>query len=113
FAVLQEHAAEGVIGEQPGEVVDAAVALGLAHNRDDLIGGELPGPDALLQARGVLHALELDLRDFDSHRWFLSRARAVSTRAVEAPRGSLPRPIGRCAGPCRVLPRSKRSRLPG
>jgi hypothetical protein len=35
---------------------------------DDLIGGELPGEDPLLQAGGVLHVLENDLHDLDRHR---------------------------------------------
>src|SRR5207249_11483126 len=68
LAELGEHAPKGVIGEQASEVVDAAVALGLSHHRHDLIGGELPRQDALLEPRAILDALELDLRDFDGHR---------------------------------------------
>ncbi len=68
LAVLHQHAPESVIGQQAGEVVDPAVALGLSDDRHDLIGGELSRQDALLEARAILDALELDLRDFDGHR---------------------------------------------
>src|SRR6185369_14934052 len=66
-ALLVEHAAEGLVGEDAGEVVDAAVALGLTDDGDDLIGGELAARNALFEAARVLHCLELDLRDFNRH----------------------------------------------
>src|SRR5262249_62264568 len=66
-AVLERRARDGVGGEQASEVVAPAVALGLADDRDDLVGGELAGEDALLEAGRVLNALELDLRHFDGH----------------------------------------------
>ena len=40
-AVLHQDATERLIGEDAGEVVDAAIAFGLADDRDHLIGGEL------------------------------------------------------------------------
>ena len=67
LAVLEQHLAESLIGEDAGEVVDAAVAFGLADDGDDLIGGELAGLDAVLDAAGVLHRLQLNFRDFDRH----------------------------------------------
>ena len=67
LAMLRQHAAERLVGEDAGEIVDAAIALGLADHGDDLVGGELAGLDQILDAAGVLHCLEFDLRHFDRH----------------------------------------------
>ena len=37
-AVLAQHRAKRLIGEDAGEIVDAAIALGLADDGDDLVG---------------------------------------------------------------------------
>src|SRR6202011_162250 len=66
-ALAREDAAERLVGEDAGEVVDAAVALGLADDGDDFVGHELSGADAVAQAGRILHVLELDLCDFDRH----------------------------------------------
>src|SRR4029077_10505505 len=91
LAVLHQHAPEREVGEETGEVVDPAVALGLADDRDDLVSGELAREDALLETRRILNALELDLRDFDGHRGVLSllersrlHANPVLDREVDA-----------------------------
>src|SRR5262249_40708251 len=67
-AVLAQHVPEGVIGKEAREVVDPTVAFRLSHDRDDLVGGELPREDALLEAGRVLDALELNLCYLDGHR---------------------------------------------
>ena len=36
--LLQQHAAKRLVGEDAGEIVDAAIALGLADHGDDLVG---------------------------------------------------------------------------
>ena len=64
---LQQHAAERLVGEDAGEVVDAAIAFGLADHGDDLVGGELALADAGLEPGGVLHALQFDFGDFNGH----------------------------------------------
>ena len=51
LAVLDQHAAERLVGEDAGEVVDAAIAFGLADHGDDLVGGELPAGDARSRGR--------------------------------------------------------------
>ena len=67
LAELLQHAAKRLVGENAREIVDAAIAFGLADDRDHLVGAELALGDARLQAGGVLHGLELDLRDLDRH----------------------------------------------
>src|SRR5262249_8166542 len=67
-AVLGQHAPEGVIGKEASEVVDSTVALGLSHDRNDLVGAELPRADAVLEAGRILDALELALCLLDGHR---------------------------------------------
>ena len=66
-AELFQHRAERLIGEDAGKIVDAAIALGLADDRDDLVGFELTLVDCGLHAGGVLHILQFDLGNFDSH----------------------------------------------
>jgi hypothetical protein len=66
-SALTQHSAECLIGQDAGEVVDPAVALGLADGGDHLVGLELPRIEARLQAGCVLHVLELEFRDFDGH----------------------------------------------
>ena len=51
-----DHLAERPVGDDPGVVVDAAVALGLADHRDDPVGLEHPGVDQRGQLAGVGHA---------------------------------------------------------
>jgi hypothetical protein len=80
-----EHPAERLVGEDGGEIVDAAVAFSLADHRDHLVCREPAGADALLQSRGVLHGLQLDLRDFNRHPSFSLRndfRRSVQPLAV-------------------------------
>ena len=60
-----DHLAERPVGDDPGVVVDAAVALGLADHRDDPIGVEHPGVDQRGQLAGVGHAVQRDLADLD------------------------------------------------
>ena len=38
LAVLEQHRAKRLVGEDAGEIVDAAIAFGLADHRDDLVG---------------------------------------------------------------------------
>ncbi len=66
-AVLAQHRAKRLIGEDAGEVVDAAIALGLADDRNDLVGAELTLLDQGLHAGSILHALQFDLGDFNGH----------------------------------------------
>src|SRR5262245_41372614 len=67
-AVLRQHPTESLVGEESREVVDASVSFGFPYHGDHLFGGELAGAQALLQAGGILHALQLDLCHFDGHR---------------------------------------------
>ena len=60
-----EHLAEGPVGDDPGVVVDAAVALGLADDGDDAVGLDQPLVDQVGQPGGVGDALEGDLVDLD------------------------------------------------
>ena len=62
-----QHCAKRLIGENAGKIVDAAVAFGLADDGDDLIGVELSVADASLHARSILHVLQFDFGDLDSH----------------------------------------------
>ena len=50
-AVLHQDAAERLVGENAGEIVDAAIAFGLADDGDDLIGRELAGPECRPRGR--------------------------------------------------------------
>ena len=66
-AVLAQHRAKRLIGEDAGKIVHAAVALGLADDGDDLVGLELAVADARLHARRILHVLQFDFGNLDSH----------------------------------------------
>ena len=66
-AELDERAAKRLVGEDPGKVVDAAIAFGLADDRDHLVGAELPLADRGLEAGGILHVLQFDLGNFNGH----------------------------------------------
>src|SRR4029450_6547007 len=55
FPVLGERGAEGVVGQDAREVVDAAVAFGLADDGNNLVRAELAAEDLLLHAGGVLY----------------------------------------------------------
>ncbi len=65
--MLAQHRAKRLIGEDAGEIVHAAVAFGLADDGDDLVGLELAVADARLHARRVLHVLQFDFGNLDSH----------------------------------------------
>ena len=67
LALLQEHAAECLVGEDAGEVVDTAIAFRLADDGYDLIRPELAVGDAGLETGCVFDGLELDLRNFNPH----------------------------------------------
>jgi hypothetical protein len=66
-AVLQQDGAECLIGQDAGEIIDAAIAFGLADNGDDFVGSEIAPAYMFGEARGVHHALDLDLGDFNGH----------------------------------------------
>ena len=66
-AVLHDHAAKRLVGKDAREIVDAAVAFGLANHRDNLVGLHLSRKDAFFEAGGIRHTLDFDLRNFDSH----------------------------------------------
>ena len=66
-AVLFQHRAKRLVGEDAGEIVDAAIAFGLADDGDHLVRLELSVADAGLHAGSVLHVLQFDLGDFNSH----------------------------------------------
>src|SRR6516164_7237213 len=68
FPALGEHVAKSLVREDAGKVIDAAIALRLANDRDDLVGGELARIDAGGQAGSILHALELDFGNLNRHR---------------------------------------------
>src|SRR5215510_4180790 len=72
LAALAEHAAKRLVGENAGKVVHAAVAFGFADDRNHLVRSEFAGSNARLQAGGVLHALELDLRNLHRHSCYAS-----------------------------------------
>ena len=60
-----EHVAEGPVGDDPGVVVDAAVALGLADDGDDAVGLDHALVEQPRQPGRVADALEHDLADLD------------------------------------------------
>src|ERR1700694_4045075 len=66
-AALEEHAAKGLVGKNTGEIIDAAMAFGLANHRDHLIGAEFAGRDQSLQAARILDGLQFDFCNFDRH----------------------------------------------
>ena len=66
-AELLQHRAERLVGEDAGEIVDAAIAFGLADHGDDFVGAELALFDQRLHAGRVLHVLQFDFGDFDGH----------------------------------------------
>ena len=78
---IEQHAAEGLVGEDAREVVDAAVALGLADHRHHVVGSEHAPVDQLGQAGGVGHARDLDLADLEGHRGSSSGTRHGPARA--------------------------------
>ena len=79
-AVREEDAAEGVVRQNPGKVVDPAVALRLADHGDDGVRRHAARRDELLQARGVRDRLDLDLRDVDGHVSLPCRSQAQAVR---------------------------------
>ena len=66
-AALLEHGAERLIGQNAGEIVDAAIAFGLADHRNHLVGAERAGLDACFHAGSVHHGLQLHLGNHNSH----------------------------------------------
>jgi hypothetical protein len=64
-ALLQEHLAEGPVGDDPRVVVDASVALRLADDGDDAVGLHHAVVDELGQLGGVADVVQRDLADLD------------------------------------------------
>ena len=64
-ALLDEHLAEGAVGDDPGVVVDAAVALGLADDRDHPVGVQDAVVDQLGELARVGDGVDRDLAYFD------------------------------------------------
>ena len=67
LAVLEQHAAERLVGEDAGEVVYPAISLGLANNSNDFVGRKGSAGDTFFKARGVGNRLQFDFKNFDSH----------------------------------------------
>ena len=65
--MLHQHVAKCLVGENAGEVIDAAIAFGFSNNADDLIGLEFSIDDRLLEARCIRDRLQLNFENFDSH----------------------------------------------
>ena len=63
--LLLEHRAVGMGGDDPGVVVDSAVALSLADHGDDVVGRENSLVDEGGEAGGVADTLDRDLAYFD------------------------------------------------
>ena len=76
LAVLEQHAAESLVGEDAGEVVDPAISLGFSNDSNDFVGLEQPAGDAFFQAGGVGHGLQFDFENFNRH-CFLPHACAL------------------------------------
>ncbi len=66
-ALLHQNLAEGLIGDDPGEVVDTTVSLGLADDGDDAIRGEDAFINKSCQTRCVPDALEHNLAYLNGH----------------------------------------------
>ncbi len=81
--MLQQHAAKRLVGQDAGEIVDAAIALGLADDGDDLVGAELTGPNQCLEPARVLNCLQFDFCNFNRH----------SPKTPLSPDLSQPRPV--------------------
>ena len=64
-ALLEQHLAEGAVGDDPRVVVDPAVALGLADDGDDPVGLHDAVVDELGQLGGVTDVVQRDLADLD------------------------------------------------
>ena len=64
-ALVDQHLAERTIGDDPGVVVDATVALGLADDGDDAVGLDDSSVDELGQAGGVADVLDGNLAYLD------------------------------------------------
>ena len=64
-ALGDQHLAERPVGDDPGVVVDAAVALGLADHGDHPVGVEHAGVDQLREPARVGHVQDRDLADLD------------------------------------------------
>ena len=85
--MLEQYAAESLVGEDAGEVVDPAISLGFANNSNDFVGLEQPAGDAFFKAGGVGHGLQFDFENFNRHR-FLPYVGAA--HPLRMPRNSLP-----------------------
>src|SRR5262252_6032702 len=97
LAVPLQRAAKGLVGQDAREVVDAAIAFGLADDGNHFVRGELPAREASLEPGGVLNRLELHLCRFDRH---------GSIRYMVFIRGAhSPRIIGSYAGPRSIISR--------
>ena len=118
MAELHQRAAKRLVGENAGEIVDAAVAFGLADDGDDLIGGELAVLDAGFEPRRVLHGLQLDFGDFNGHFVLILiwswRIYAERVHGLNSPRSIFSKPSPRSmigALFCRALRTRSRSSL--
>src|SRR6267154_4969102 len=67
LAMLEQDAAECLVGQNAGEIVDAAIAFGLADDCDDLVGAEFPRRYQALKAARILNGFQFDLRNFNRH----------------------------------------------
>ena len=67
LAMLEQNAAERLVGEDTGEVVDPAISLGLANNSNDFVGRKRSTDNAFFEARRVGNRLQFDFENFDSH----------------------------------------------
>ena len=65
--MLEQYAAESLVGEDAGEVVDPTISLGFANNSNDFVGLEQPAGDAFFKAGGVGNGLQFDFENFNRH----------------------------------------------
>ena len=86
-AELEQHAPKRLVGQNAGEIVDPAIAFGLADHRDDLVGAELAGRDQSLKAARILNGFQFDLRNFNRHSRETPRCLGFNYRS------SHPRPV--------------------
>src|SRR6185437_100205 len=91
LAVLEQHAAEGLVGEDAGEVIDPAISLGFTDNSNDVVGFEQAVGDALFKAGGVRHRLQFDFENFNRHSFLALGWRGAPVQALrpdQMPRNS-------------------------
>src|SRR4029453_6091825 len=88
-AAFEQDHTKCLVGQYPGEVVDAAVALGLADHGNDVVGGEGARIDQARHAGGARPALEDPLMDDVGHHPSCQPA-ALSMGGRSATRGASP-----------------------